>query len=72
MKYKLNIARDVDVDGQPEDGEGYGSYILNLPYGFCFDDDASHVKGFDTMADVRKSVKLEVRKCTCTECKQGN
>jgi 23S rRNA G2445 N2-methylase RlmL len=72
MKYKLNIARDVDVDGHPEDGEGYGSYILNLPYGFCFDDDASHVKGFDTMADVRKSVKLEVRKCICTECKQGN
>lgn len=68
MKYKLNFSRDVDVDGYPEDGEGYGSYILNLPYGFCFDDEGNHVKGYDSMADLKKSVKLEVRVCKCKEC----
>jgi len=64
-KYKLNTARDVDVDGEYSD---YPSYILNLPYGFRFSDDLVHVKGFDSMADLRKAVKLEVIECNCSEC----
>jgi hypothetical protein len=37
-KYKLNVARDVDLDG--DDG-----FILNLPYGFRFYDDIVHTIG---------------------------
>ena len=40
MKYKLNVKRDVDVDGYDDTV----SYILNLPYGFRFDEDGNHVK----------------------------
>ena len=62
-KYKLNIARDVDTD---ED-----VYILNLPYGFRFDDDIVHVRGFDTMRELRHAVKYEVIPCDCAECIQN-
>ena len=61
MKYKLNIARDVDPDGD------YG-FILNLPYGFRFYDDIVHTKGFDTMKEVMWSAKNEVVPCDCNEC----
>lgn len=61
MKYKLDIARDVDPDGDL-------GFILNLPYGFRFYDDIVHVKGYDTMAELRRSAKIEVIPCDCEEC----
>lgn len=61
MKYKLNVARDVDTD-EP------GSYILNLPKGFRFYDDLVHIKGYDTMRELRESIKWEVIPCDCKEC----
>ena len=67
MKYKLNIARDVDVDGYDDTI----SYILNLPYGFRFEEDGNHVKGYDTMAELRADVKY-VSKCKCQQCVAHN
>jgi hypothetical protein len=60
MKYKLNVARDVDAD---DDG-----YILNLPRGFRFDDDMVHVRGYDTMRELLNAVKNEVIPCKCSDC----
>lgn len=71
MRYKLDIKRDVDVDGYPEDGEGMGSYILNLPYGFRFTDDLCHTKGFDTMQELKRASKIEVMPCDCKDCMNG-
>ena len=68
MKYKLDVKRDVDVDGYPEDGEGMGTYMLNLPYGFRFSDDLVHVRGYDTMAEVRLAAKRDVIPCNCEQC----
>jgi hypothetical protein len=68
MKYKLNKARDVDTD-EP------GVYILNLPAGFRFDDgggfnpnDSLHVQGFDSMRELKDTIKNEVIECHCNEC----
>ena len=63
MKYKLNVQRDVDTD-EP------GTYILNLPRGFRFDDDLVHTRGYDTMRELRDAVKHEVIPCDCPSCKQ--
>jgi hypothetical protein len=63
-RYKLNVSRDVDVDGY---GDEVG-YILNLPYGFRFDDDLVHVRGYDTMRELRAAVKTDVIPCNCTAC----
>lgn len=63
MKYKLNVARDVDAD-EP------GVFILNLPNGYRFDDDIVHVRGFDTMKDLRQAVKIDVIQCNCNGCTQ--
>lgn len=61
-KYKLNITRDVDTD-EP------GVYILNLPHGYRFDElGNSHVRGFDTMRELRDGVKHEVVPCSCSGC----
>ena len=62
MKYKLNVARDVDAD---DDG-----YILNLPNGYRFDDDLVHVRGYDTMKELRQAVKTDVIPCDCKGCTQ--
>jgi len=67
MKYTLNVSRDVDRD-EP------GVYILNLPRGFRFDEhsaknDRSHVRGYDTMKDLRVDVKNSVIPCDCSGCK---
>jgi len=68
-KYKLDVDRDVDVDG-------YGDtrvFILNLPYGFCFEPhptDATHVRGYDTMTELKKAIKTEVYPCDCIECQK--
>lgn len=62
MKYKLNISRDVDTD-EPD------NFILNLPYGFRFYDDIVHVKGFDSIREIRAAIKNgEVVPCDCNEC----
>ena len=66
MKYKLNFARDVDTD-EPD------VLILNLPSGFCFDDNApennkSHVKAYDTLKELRSDIKFNVINCNCISC----
>ena len=66
MKYKLDVATHVDVDGYGEDA----CYILNLPYGFRFSDDLVHTRGYDTMKELRASVRLEVIPCDCVDCKR--
>jgi hypothetical protein len=68
MKYKLNVSRDVDTD-EPD------VYILNLPAGYRFDEesspnDRSHVRGYDTMRELRADIKFSVIPCDCTECKR--
>lgn len=65
MKYQLNTARDVDVDGHHPDEI---SYILNLPNGFRFYDDLVHTRGYDTMAELRLSVKNDIIRCDCKDC----
>jgi len=67
MKYKLNVKRDVDTD-EPD------VYILNLPKGWRFDedsreDDRSHVRGYDTMKELREDIKYNVIPCDCGSCK---
>ena len=60
MKYKLDIKKDVD---------GYeGDYLLWLPFGYRFSDDLVHVRGFDTIAEIRKAAKNDVIECDCKEC----
>ena len=80
MQYKLDIARDVDHDGHPDD-EDCG-YILNLPHGWQFADSnysslgwkgsaGGHSKGFDSMKDLRDEVKNNVCACDCGKCEEG-
>jgi hypothetical protein len=64
MKYKLDVKNDVDVDGYGDEV----SYILNLPYGFRFYDDLVHVRGYDTMKELRQSAKDDVIACDCKDC----
>jgi hypothetical protein len=61
MKYKLDINRDVDPDGDV-------GFILNLPRGFRFYDEIVHVRGYDTLAEVRTASKQDVIPCDCKEC----
>jgi len=61
MKYKLDIKRDVDGPA--------GDYLLWLPHGFRFSDEIVHVRGFDTIAEIRKSAKEDVVECDCDDCK---
>ena len=65
MKYKLNIERDVDQDGYGDDMV----YILNLPNGFRFYDDLVHTRGYDTMSELKLSVKNDIIPCDCKDCK---
>lgn len=65
-KYKLNVARDVDTD-EP------GVFILHLPAGWRFDErsmphDRVHVRGYDSMRELRAAIKTEVIPCDCDEC----
>jgi hypothetical protein len=64
MKYKLNVKRDVDLD---DDG-----FILNLIRGYRFSDDPSpvHVRGYDTMKELRQAVRDDITTCDCADCKQ--
>lgn len=68
MKFKLNVKRDVDTD-EP------GVFILNLPKGWRFDDqqgsrhdDYSHVRGYDSMKELRADIKYSVIACQCKSC----
>jgi len=61
MKYKLNVTRDVDTDGDT-------GYILNLPDGYRFDDDLVHTRGYDTMKELRQAAKADVIPCDCAYC----
>ena len=66
MQYKLNVQRDVDTD-EP------GVYILNLPKGWRFDEHSSptnrsHVRGYDSMKELRADVRHSVIPCDCPEC----
>jgi len=71
MPYKLNIKRDVDVEGYlRSDGTGV-DYILNLPHGFRFSDEIVHVRGYDTMAELKQSAKSDVIPCDCHDCKEN-
>jgi hypothetical protein len=63
MKYKLDIKRDVDPDGD--------AYFLWLPFGFRFSDDLVHVRGYDTLAEIRKAAKTDVITCDCEDCKKS-
>lgn len=65
MKYKLNVAVDVDVAGEWTDQP---DYILNLPYGFRFADDLVHVRGYDSMKELKASAKADVIPCDCVDC----
>jgi hypothetical protein len=62
-KYKLNVARDVDHD---DDGP-----ILNLPKGWRFSDELVHVRGYDSMRELRAAVKTEVIPCNCASCNKA-
>lgn len=68
MTYKLNIKRDVDVHG----GNFLDStdYILNTPSGYRINDiDLVHVRGFDSMEEIKAFVKDGgVIPCNCQEC----
>lgn len=66
--YKLDIKRDVDTD-EPD------VFILNLPSGFKFDEsndlnNESHVRGYDSMKELRADIKNNVIPCGCTGCTQ--
>jgi len=66
MKYKLNVGRDVDID-EP------GVFILNLLAGWKFTHDAfvnEHVRGYDSMKELRDDIKYFVEPCDCDECKK--
>jgi len=66
MKYKLNVARDVDTD-EP------GVFILNLPGGWKFNHDPTdlcHTYAYDSMQELREDIKNSVEPCDCAECKR--
>ena len=67
MKYKLNVARDVDTD-EP------GVFILNLPGGWKFTHDPMalcHTYAYDSMKELREDIKSSVvEPCDCVECKR--
>ena len=55
MKYQLNVKRDVDGPA--------GDYLLWLPHGYRFSDEVVHVRGYDTIAEIRKAAKEDVVVC---------
>ena len=62
LKYKLNVKRDVDPNG---DG-----FMLWLPFGWRFYDEIVHVRGYDTMKELREDVRSGwmIVPCDCDEC----
>jgi hypothetical protein len=68
MTYKLNIKRDLEITPLSYD-EG-NEYFLWLPFGYRFSDDLVHCRGYDTLAEVKQSVKNDVIECDCSECSE--
>ena len=61
-KYKFDMA-DVDVFEEND-------ILLTLPYGYRFSDDLVHVRGYDTIAEIKQSIKRgDVIPCDCDACK---
>ena len=61
-KYKFNMA-DVDVFEEND-------IMLTLPYGFRFYDDLVHIRGYDSIAEVKQAIKRgDVIPCDCEACK---
>lgn len=63
MNYKLNVKTDVDVFDD--------AIMLHLQYGWKFADDPTqpcHVRGFDTMKELKAYIKGGVITCDCKEC----
>jgi hypothetical protein len=59
-RYKL---RQQDIDPDPD------GYILNLPAGYQFKyDPGCHVRGFDTMKELRDEARTGVIACSCKDC----
>ena len=67
-KYKLNIKRDVDIAGDYTENP---DYILNLPYGFRFSDDLVHVRGYDSMTELKAAALRDIVACNCQECAEN-
>jgi hypothetical protein len=63
--YKLNIERDVDMSSGMSDQV---DYILNLPDGFRFIDDLVHVRGYDSLKELKAGAKNDTIPCNCLEC----
>lgn len=66
MTYKLNIKRDLEITPTQDGNE----YFLWLPFGYRFSDDLVHCRGYDTLSEVKLSVKRDVIECDCPECSQ--
>jgi hypothetical protein len=60
-KFVLDVKKDVDLDNG-------GTYMLWLPYGFRFSDEVVHVRGYDSLAELRASAKQDVVPCECADC----
>lgn len=62
MAYKLNVQRDIDEDDDV--------LILNLPKGYRFFYDVVHVRGYDSIQEIKESIRNgEIIKCNCPDCK---
>ena len=59
-RFKLDFKQDVE---SCEDG-----YIVVLPYGWRWNDDVVHTRGFDTLKEIRAAIKTDVEICDCDEC----
>lgn len=66
IKYKLNMKRDVDIEGNDYQTD----VILNTPNGFRINDsDIVHVRGFDSVKELKDFVKQGgVVPCDCKSC----
>ena len=69
MKYRLNVGRDVDLSSGGGIFSDAVDYILNLPRGYRFYNEIVHVRGFDSMKELRQAAKEDVIPCDCDECK---
>jgi hypothetical protein len=69
-EYKLNIKNDLCIN---KDFQFYLTplYILKLPKGFRFYDEIIHIRGYDSMVELKKSAKRDVVPCNCNECLKG-
>jgi hypothetical protein len=68
-KYKLNVKNDVDVCTSRFSDDT--DYLLHLPYGFRFSDEVVHIRGFDSMKELKEAAKKDVVPCDCQNCKEG-